>query len=226
MKRIYLLFLIACNSCTIVYHPNTRNLPMFSGKGEFKGTASVTINGDWNVQSAYAVSHHVGIMANGMLFENSQQGKHSESAFGELGAGYFLNTKKYYFDVFGGYGIGNRDVEYHAALFSNSQSRTQGVYHRVFLQPGFGFKASGFEAGLALRVSYLDLYGMKESSEGQPDQWPYTDKFVFEPAGVARYSYKKVFCEFQMGVSLPLANDHHPLSVLPVQLGVGVGVRF
>jgi hypothetical protein len=226
MKKISLLLLMACSSCTIVYHPNTRNLPMFSGKGEFKGTASVTINEEWNVQSAYAVSDHVGIMGNGMIFKNRFQGRHSEGAFGELGAGYYVNTKKYYFDVFGGYGIGNRDVDYCASFFSTLQSRTQGVYHRVFIQPGFGFKTSGFESGLAMRISYLNLYGIMESNEGQPDQWPYTDKFVLEPAGVARYSYKKIFCEFQMGVSLPMANDHRPLSVLPVQVSVGVGVRL
>src|SRR5690242_4360257 len=95
-------------SCAIVYYPNSRNVPMFSEKKEFQ--ASATTGTGNNLQIAYAVTNHFGVMSNGMLWgANGVDKNHiNQHRYGEAGLGYYNNyANKMFLDIWGGYGIGN-----------------------------------------------------------------------------------------------------------------------
>src|SRR5688572_21847076 len=65
------LFLLCCCSCASVYVPSVRNVPLMTGKGEFQGSASFG-NGA-NLNTAYALTDHVGITVGGMYANNRAQ---------------------------------------------------------------------------------------------------------------------------------------------------------
>src|SRR5690242_8442254 len=97
---LFLPLVFFCSSCAVVYVPSARNVPLFTKSGEFNGNLSWGTSG-LNVQSAYAVSNHLGVMAN---FQ-SDAGNSRTHIAGDIGLGYYLR-KKVAFEVYGGYGIG------------------------------------------------------------------------------------------------------------------------
>ena len=61
----YLVLAALISSCSPLYVPNTRNVPLFRAKGEFQGTVYVSTG--LETQLAYAVSKNIAVMANGSL---------------------------------------------------------------------------------------------------------------------------------------------------------------
>jgi hypothetical protein len=120
-----LLFLVFCFfviGCATVYVPNARNATLFDKKGEYKATAFVWQTVD--MQLAYAVSNHIGLMANGSTNLGNNLPRYR---FGELGIGYFTKVKDYHIEFFGGYGLGS-------ATGNGIDKFAQGDYYRFFLQ--------------------------------------------------------------------------------------------
>src|ERR1041385_6595954 len=101
-----LIFILAILSCSPVYLPNSRNVPMFSKAGEVQG--SLSFGSGYNLQTAVSITNNIGIMANGMYADSKNlDNKVNKYTFGEVGLGYYSNNnEKYYFDVFAGYGTG------------------------------------------------------------------------------------------------------------------------
>lgn len=64
IKRIlqFIAILLLCSQCVQVYVPNTRNVPLFSKRGEVEGTAKFGPLGS-DFQAAAAVTNHVALMA-------------------------------------------------------------------------------------------------------------------------------------------------------------------
>ncbi len=140
MKFLFFLLLsVLFTSCSVAYLPNTRNAPMFSGKGEIQGSIATT-GPAINLQTAYAATNHVGIMVNGMNAKSESYGS-ERHRYGEIGLGYYVNTKKtgglFYADVFGGYGMGNLNVYVDPGPKDLiTRYWFQGSYQKFFLQPG------------------------------------------------------------------------------------------
>jgi hypothetical protein len=226
MKFFFLLVLVLLSSCAVVYHPNSCNLPMLSGKGEFQGAASVTMSGQWNIQLANAVTDHVGVMANGMMYREKADNDIDQGSLFEVGAGYYKNKKRFYYDVFAGYGIGRIDSKYETDLLTAAQTHTLGPFYRYFVQPGIAFKEKNFQMGCAIRISCLDFSALSESDSGQPAVSPYGYRFFAEPAVVAKYYYKKCYFMIQPSLSMSLDDEQPVINVVPSQVHFGIGVRF
>ncbi len=64
----FILFLFTQTGCITLYKPNSINTPLLKVQGELKGTVGLSESGCGllNVQGAYALSNHVGVLLNGM----------------------------------------------------------------------------------------------------------------------------------------------------------------
>lgn len=165
MKRL-LTFLIPISivgsSCNVAYRSSMVNTPLFTEKKELALTAATN-----NVQAAYAVTDHVGIMANGFLQQDvvsrNETGNGGLGYMGELGAGYFtlLGNENLVFETYGGAGFG------HLYLNNNYRDNAGDIQKRtldvnglkLFVQPAIGFKLPNFEVSGAIRyssINYLD----------------------------------------------------------------------
>lgn len=184
MYRLLFLAVVASfalSSCATAYIANSRNTPMFGEANEFAG--SVALSSGIDVQTAYSVTDHVGLMAN---FNTVQQkltpeGKPSFSRnhiFGEGGIGYFARTKKSRFELYGGYGMGS-GTSYESYYFFHTaatETVTKGKYARIFVQPSIGTNNKKFNMIFTLRSSFV---GFKEYSTEDPAANPK----VYKPTG-------------------------------------------
>ena len=132
-------------ACAPVYVPNARNATLFEQKGEYKATAYLLQTAD--VQLAYAVSNHIGVMANGAMNVNSN---FSRYRFGEMGIGYFTKIKDYNIEFFGGYGLGSSSGNF-------IDKSAEGDYYRVFCSQAVGQKLNRFQWSVINRVSVIDF---------------------------------------------------------------------
>jgi hypothetical protein len=181
MKQSLILILSAltallssCSDHMHVYVPNTVNAPILQEKNELKGNITFT-----NYQLAYAVTDHIGIMANGQyVFRFDKGNKPDDDPFlpldndargglFEVGAGYFnrfgrSRTKAKVFEVYGGYGRGGfRTVAsnyYDADDPVRSTKRDYKItagFDKFFIQPGFGIAHKVVDFSIASRFSIL-----------------------------------------------------------------------
>ncbi|UYQ92000.1 hypothetical protein MKQ68_18095 [Chitinophaga horti] len=189
MKQTFYIGLLACTallcSCSDTMHiyvPNTVNAPLLQEKHEVKGNVSLS-----NWQVAYAVTDHVGVMANGQYLlrtGNRGDGDDNSGLFDadargglvEAGAGYFnrfarSRTKASIFEVYGGYGRGKFTTisyDYFADPGGNSPNRRDyrisANFDKFFVQPGFGITHHVFDFAVANRFSLLHFNKVKFGS--------------------------------------------------------------
>ena len=93
---IFISMMVCVSSCVTLYKPNSINSPVLKEQGEFKGTIGLGTLGTGllNVQTAYAITDHLGIMLNGMyhsshLTDDATFIRKHNQYFSESGAGYF-----------------------------------------------------------------------------------------------------------------------------------------
>lgn len=234
-KAIYLLkkhrianlyFPIVCllySSCAPpVYYPTTRNAPMFAEKGEFQGTIS---NGN-NLQMAYAVSNHLGVMTNGMWWSSRYDGKHR---FGEAGIGYYSNNaaNEIYFDFWGGYGAGRVYVTDTTRLTHRVSIRSfQGTYQKIFLQSGVAYRGRVIHAGFVNRFALLDFSGITGTDSGTPIVFHKTQQFFYEPSIVCKIFIKQFYFTTQLGLNVPIGKMDYRIPFMDNLFAIGVGVRL
>jgi len=231
---VFILSVFLLSSCAAVYIPNARNAPMLSKKGEFQTSATVDPFINVNTQTAYAVSNHVGVMANGLYVHTSDNENEykNQHLYGEVGAGYFYNYKNFYFDAWGGYGIGKTKAIDWGSFFDASGTSTwsvtyQGMYEKYFIQPGFAIKRKNLHYGFVHRFSLLNFSGVSGLDENKEAiSFIKTNQFFYEPSFVFKVFIKQFYFTTQAGFSLPLGKTDNNLNFMPFQFSVGVGVRL
>lgn len=232
MKNLaFILSLLLLSSCATVYFPNAHNAPMFSKKGEFQSSATVGVGFTADVQTAYAVSNHVGVMVNGQWAftapdANSYNGN---NLFGEAGIGYYTHFKNLYFDIWGGYGGGKINV-YDSTHNSNTgvqhHNWTNGNYQRFFIQPSLALKGKHTHYGFVQRFSLVNTSGMYGMDDNRMPLAYTKQCFFYEPAFVLKQFIKqKFFFNVQVGLSIPL-ESLYGMQYMPFQLSGGVGMRL
>lgn len=211
MKHLFFTLLItgliAVSSCNVAYRPNMINTPLFTEKGDIAITAASN-----NVQAAYAVSNHVGVMANGFLEQNvvnnNETGNGGLGYMGEAGVGYFtlMGNENLVFETYAGAGFG------HLYLNNNYRDANNDIQKRtldangmkLFVQPAIGYKLPHFEISGAIRYSNINYTGVKTSN------WPANDLVnanlddvgntpysFLEPALTVRGGFKSVKLQLQ-----------------------------
>jgi hypothetical protein len=203
-------------SCAPAYIPNVVNSPMFSNEGEFQGSVHTGLSG-FDPQLAYAVTDHIGVMANGSFANwtsDSTDNFHKHQFF-EAGLGYYTKVRtKGRLEVYGGYGFGKLETNSGSDLFL---AYTKVNSSRVFIQPAIGIASNVFDGSFATRLVMLNLSQYNETNIG----------YFAEPVLTGKIGYKYVKVIGQFGISIPLNDtkidfDYEPfIFSLGLQFNIG-----
>jgi hypothetical protein len=216
MKVVYVVMVcmgFLLPSCA-VYSPNTLNTPNLKEKGDLHvgGHVGNGLNG----QAAYAVTDHIGVMANYMHLKSKAESETSDDREGtgklfETGLGYFIrcgesNVSEFY----SGYGLGNVSITKTSPQNVIKTLKVNGS--KFFIQPGWVYSKRFFEVGLNARMSFVKFSNLQTTytkDDLQIDDFEdiTTPTWIFlEPAVTIRAGLEKIKFQLQIGHSFKL-ND-------------------
>jgi len=201
-----------------MYVPNSQNVPMMEEKGDIKANV-----GAKDLQVAYAVTDHVGVMVNGYYNKNDwavtsgtlENKYYSTRSLIEGGAGYYTAFGDIgRFEVYGGAGYGS--VRHDYDLVDDGNTTESNSYKanitRFFMQPAVGIQKES--VGLAFSTRFAGVTFSNADSSGY-DPTELLDEgltdlennlFLFlEPAVTFRVGFKYVQAEFQPYYNLQLS---------------------
>ncbi|HEY0030309.1 MAG TPA: hypothetical protein VGC65_06085 [Bacteroidia bacterium] len=229
---LILSFIFILNSCTTtLYTPNTVNAALLKEKGEIK------INLDQNnLQTAVAVSDHIGIMANGFFKSFKDSSYKHQGSFAEIGLGYFkpMEEDPVVLELFAGAGIGS--VSKSQLMAKGNQQYTanfEGRALKFFVQPEVGFTGKIVDIAFTPRASFIRYYSFHSTNYTEEElAADYLENgritktiFAFlEPAITARIGYKWVKLQGQYGMTFNIGGTsiRYPINFL--SLGIVVDI--
>lgn len=182
MQKIHLLFAalffaLILSSCSSIYMPGVPNTPMLTTKGEFAGGAHISLRGNINLNSAYAVTDNLAAMVNFGSVNNERRKKDIKHTYYEIAGGYFK--------TFGP--NDNRILEFYAGMGTASSQRSfrefdsndiligselqSADYNKMFVQANYSSKTIsnlrllgvdfGLNYGTAWRLSFASTSNFK-----------------------------------------------------------------
>jgi hypothetical protein len=211
--------------CVTLYKPNVIHSPMIREKGELNTSASAGIVGSglFNLQAAYAISNHAGVIFDGMYhtryFTSADSSVEKLNIFFvEAGSGYFTptgNKKNGLFQCYGGFGYGftSDKIEY----ANQPDPEVNSKYFNVFVQPGFAYTHKYFEIAFDLRANYVHMFDIHAYLYDQFEWWNTDSKFYsdttlsfmnLEPAVTFGAGGEKLKGIVQLGITIPAINSH------------------
>ncbi len=170
-RFVPLLFLAVLTGCSSIYIPSVPNTPMLSTQGEIAAGAHMSLKGNFNFNSAYAVSNHFAVMANGASLNNEREKKDIKHKMLEFGAGYFDTfgpDKNRILEIYAGFGTGKsdrafREFDNNDVLLSTDLQKSN--YDKKFIQVNYSSKKKdnlrlfgvnfALNYGTALRMSFV-----------------------------------------------------------------------
>ena len=167
------------DGCVSLYKPNTINSPLLKKSGDFNASASIGMCGSglYDLQTAYAVSNHIGIMINGMYHQRKVKSADSlndnlKISFGETGVGYFKtfgNNEKTLFQCYSGagYGVSSNKI----CNSTQPPPEVSAKYFNVFIQPGLAFTNKYFQLSFDIRTNYVHLYNIHSYLSEKFEWW-------------------------------------------------------
>ncbi|MBV8254118.1 MAG: hypothetical protein JO154_16055 [Chitinophaga sp.] len=197
---------------TTVYVPSATNVPALKEKHEFKATV-----GPNSLQTAFAITDHVAVMANGQYvyrsnlytsdgYTKSSNGfdKFVQGGSGEFAIGYFLpindkGRKSGVFDVYAGYGIGgfntlDRNYDGKNSTGSTNDYKLETRFSKIFIQPSIAWVHPVVETIFTSRFSMVNFYGLHAGSRATPYDSTYNDRSNFYEIGAhTRFFYEPAF---------------------------------
>jgi len=223
---IFILSSFTFFSCAPVYVPNVRNAPLFRGAGEFQG--SVHFGEGIDAQGAVSITKHIGVIGN---YESVNRNTSDENdndyikhTFWEAGVGYYENSDKISYEVFGGYGRGEGTSYDYYSWFGSNEINATGTYQRFFIQPSIGSNHNIFNWIVSTRISYVDFQKFTYDNQVVDFNSP---ALFFEPAFTGRifFGQSPIYTQFQTGFSFTTQGDT-VFDYQPFQLSFGIGLRF
>jgi len=211
-----LLFIFS--SCSSVYMPNVPSTPMLTKAGEFHGGAHISLKGNLSANTAFAVSDHFALMANGSIMNNNRSKKDFKQTLLEGGLGYFDTfgpDKRRVFEVYAGYGIGNTDRSYKDLTYEGPiVTEVQEVrFNKFFVQANYSAKKKKdlklfgnkypLNYGTALRISHVGMQDFTKNNISQPLE----NNIFLEPIFFTRmYISKTAQLQYTSGSTFGLIN--------------------
>lgn len=193
---IFLVLILS--SCASIYIPSVPNTPMLTTQGEVAAGAHLSLNGNFNFNSAYAVSNHFGVITNGANLNNEGRKKDVKHKMIEFGGGFF-NTfgpgKNRIIEIYAGFGKGKsnrlfREFDDDKALISTDLQKAG--YTKKFIQVNYSSKKKnnlklfgrnfGLNYGTALRMSFIKTNDFYRNNVLQPNE----DNIFLEPVFFTR----------------------------------------
>jgi hypothetical protein len=225
--------LLLHQSCKTAYTPNALNVPLLQERGEVKLLLSPT-----NYQAAYAVSDHVGIMANGYNLSSETTTEFNgvltdsytaKSIVGEVGVGYFGRTgRNFTYELYGGGGMTQASFRGTGA-FGGKNYEVTGL--KFFVQPNLGFVSQGFDLAFSPRLSGIQFgaptvtkYPLTDLKNDNLDGLGNALHLFLEPALTLRAGYKYVKVQGQFGLSFQLSSGNIPYSPVIGNLGLAIDI--
>lgn len=183
---IIVSLVIFLSSCSSVYMPNVPNSPMLSAAGELHASAHITPKGNASFNTAYAVSDHFGVLANGSLMSRNRLKKDFQHNLMEVAGGYF-NTfgpddNLRIFEIYTGLGKGSSDRTYKEKTSEGyvTTERQEVTFEKFFVQVNYSskekksiniFKKSlPLNYGTVLRMSYVSMDEFLKNDAEQPTE--------------------------------------------------------
>jgi hypothetical protein len=180
------------SSCSSVYMPNTPNTPMLSAKGELHSGGHISLKGNASFNSAYAITNHIGLLANGSLMSSNRVKKDFRHNLLEAGGGYFTTfgpSNNRILEVYAGVGRGSSDRTFKEKTSEGpvTYDRQEVTFNKLFLQVNFSSKKRKslrlfghtfpLNYGTALRASYVNMSEFVRNDIEQPTE----DNIFLEP---------------------------------------------
>jgi hypothetical protein len=185
-------------SCSSIYIPSVPNTPMLTTKGEFAGGAHISLRGNANFNTAYALVENFAVMANGsfMNFENTKKDI-NHKAF-EIGGGYFKTfgpENNRILEIYAGVGTGKskrtfRELDQDDIILSTDHYEAN--YNKKFFQVNYSSKRIsnlklfginfGLNYGTAWRLSFINTDNFYRNGVLQPNE----DNIFLEPVFFTR----------------------------------------
>jgi len=214
---ILLLFTLA--SCSSIYIPSVPNTPMLTTQGEIAAGAHMSLKGNFNFNSAYAVSNHVAVLANGAIMSNERDKRDIKHKMIEIGGGYF-NTfgpdNNRILEIYGGIGSGRterifRELDKNDVLISTDLQEAK--YDKKFIQVNYSSKKVdnlrlfgvnfGLNYGTALRMSFVKTNDFYRNNVLQANE----DNIFLEPVFFTRMILsEQVQLQYTSGSNFGLKN--------------------
>jgi hypothetical protein len=190
--------LLSISSCSSIYIPSVPNTPMLTTRGEIAAGTHISLKGNFNFNSAYAVSNHFAVLANGAFMNNESNKKDISHKMIEIGAGYF-NTfgpeNNRILEIYGGVGSGKSDRLFREFDDNNILSSTESQkanYDKKFIQVNYSSKKKnnlrlfgvnfGLNYGTALRMSFTKTNNFFKNGIQQVNE----DNIFIEPVFFTR----------------------------------------
>ena len=214
---VLLLFTLA--SCSSIYIPSVPNTPMLTTQGEIAAGAHMSLKGNFNFNSAYAVSNHVAVLANGAIMSNERDKRDIKHKMIEIGGGYF-NTfgpdNNRILEIYGGIGSGRterifREFDRNDVLISTDLQEAK--YDKKFIQVNYSSKKVdnlklfgvnfGLNYGTALRMSFVKTNDFYRNNVLQANE----DNIFIEPVFFTRMILsEQVQLQYTSGSNFGLKN--------------------
>ena len=198
--KIFILFIsiLILSSCSSIYIPSVPNTPMLTTQGEIAAGAHISLKGNFNFNSAYAVTNHFALLANGATMNNEKDKKDIKHKMIEFGAGYFDTfgpDKNRILEIYAGFGSGKservfREFDKDDLLLSADLQKSK--YDKKFIQVNYSSKKVdnlrlfgvdfGLNYGTALRMSFIKTNDFFINRVLQPNE----DNIFLEPVFFTR----------------------------------------
>lgn len=217
-RNLFFLFLfslvIIINSCAPAYVPNVVNAPLLTNKGEVQVSLHAGTSG-FDPQAAYAITNHLGIMANASFMNSTSDttNNYHKHGFIEMGAGYFTNFGgRFKFETFAGYGAGKIEAYYENEHWD---SYSQADVSRYFIQPSLGITSKVIDFGISARLAFVNLK-QGDLSEGA---------LMVEPAATLKFGWDHIKAVAKVGLSVP-ADKSITFNYQPFMISLGLQGNF
>ena len=196
----YLRFIpiLLLTSCSSIYLPSVPNTPMLTTQGEIAAGAHMSLKGNFNFNSAYALGNHFALLANGASMSHEKDKRDINHKMIEFGAGYFDTfgpDKNRILEIYAGFGSGKsnrvfREFDKDDLLLSTDVQKSN--YDKKFIQVNYSSKKIdnlhlfgvdfGLNYGTALRMSFVKTNDFFRNGVLQPNE----DNIFVEPVFFTR----------------------------------------
>lgn len=177
--------------------PNVPNSPMLSAKNEVHASGHISLKGNISVNTAYAVSDHVGVLFNAAFVNQSKTKKDYRQDLVEGGAGYFTTfgeNNSRILEIYAGLGKGTTNRVFRT--FENNGIITNDLqdigFNKKFIQVNYSTKEQKslklfkneypLNYGTIFRLSHVSMDNFSRNNLEQPLE----DNIFIEPVFFTR----------------------------------------
>lgn len=198
------------SSCTHYYYvSNVQNVPLFKEKNDLRLSGSLG-GGDESecieIQTAYSVTDHIGVMANYMSAKGGSVADHNYARgnYFEGGAGYYKPLNEFgIFEIYGGLGLCNQHHEFSDFYSGTNAGDIDLTSLKFFIQPSFGFTTNFIDAAFSTRICVVNYSNGSNFLTGYTDEYAKLNSLssqihgFIEPALTVRAGWKYTKLQFQ-----------------------------